>query len=115
MNKNNFDTVMQESGYNMLDTIFNARAEELSNMISNDIKTIEKTAKKTNQEYAVFKSNLDKIPDEYRDIKRNIIDAFNEYNNALEYREGYFNEKYYKAGIKDAVNLLINCIGIGKK
>ncbi|MBR6504151.1 MAG: hypothetical protein IKT41_00220 [Clostridia bacterium] len=110
MARENFESIMQDNGYNMLDIIFNARAEELSNMISNDIKAIEKTAKKTNQEYAVFKSNLDKISDEYRDIKRNIIDAFNEYSNALEYREGYFNEKYYKSGVKDAFNILMNCV-----
>ena len=110
MDKNNLEYVMQKNNYSMLDIIFNARADDLANMISEDIKIIEKTAKKANQEYATFKSNLDKIPDEYGDIKRNIIDAFNEYSNALEYREGYFNEKYYKAGVKDAFNMLINCL-----
>lgn len=103
-----FNQIFQ-SNCNMLDIIFNARAEILATMIERDIDTIKCTTDKTDSAYYNFKSSLDKIPDDYNEIKRQIIDAFNEHTNALEYREGYFNEKYYKEGIKDGINIIVKC------
>ena len=100
-----------KNDFDMLDIIFKARAEELAKMVKKDIDTLEKTESKTNEEYRCFKESLDVIPDkEYQDIKRKIKDAFIKHTNAIEYREGYFNEKYYKAGIKDGINFIINCM-----
>ena len=103
---------LSNSNKSMLDIIFNARADDLAIMIKKDIETVNKTSKKTNSAYKLFKENLDKFPNDngYKKIKEYIIDAFNEYNDALEYREGYFNEKYYKEGIKDGINIMIKAI-----
>lgn len=103
-----FNKIFQ-SNCNMLDIIFDARAEILATMVEKDINTIKCTTDKTDSAYYNFKSSLDKIPGDYAEIKGQIIDAFNEYTNALEYREGYFNEKYYKEGIKDGINIMVKC------
>ena len=103
-----FNQIFQ-SNCNMLDIIFNARAEMLATMVESDIDTIKCTNDKTNSAYYNFKSSLARIPDDYNEIKRQIIDAFKEHTNALEYREGYFNEKYYKEGIKDGINIIVKC------
>lgn len=104
-----YEQVLKQNDFNMLDIIFNARAEELSKLLEKDVKVIDNVKIRLDADYAKFKNNLNKIPSEYQEIKREVIDAFNEYTDSLEYREGYFNEKYYKEGFKDGINIIIKC------
>ena len=68
---------LSNSNINMLDIIFNARADDLAIMIKKDIEKVNKTSKQTNSAYKLFKENLDKFPNDnsYKIIKAYIIDT----------------------------------------
>ena len=68
---------LSNSNINMLDIIFNARADDLAIMIKKDIEKVNKTSKQTNSSYKLFKENLDKFPNDnsYKIIKAYIIDT----------------------------------------
>lgn len=110
MEKEFFSEVLSKNSQNMLDVIYKAREDDLGNLTEQDKKNIKKINDKINQKYLEYKNTLDNIPKGLKVTKREIIDKFNEYKETLVEREGYFNEKYYKEGLKDGINLISKCI-----
>lgn len=106
MDKEIIEEMLRKDSQDMLDIIYNARKDDLANLTDKDKKSIKKINDKINQKYLEYKNTLDNIPNGLRITKREIIDKFNEYTETLTEREGYFNEKYYKEGLKDGINLI---------
>lgn len=109
--KNKFDCEMlKEHLIDMIDVIFLAREDELAKLTPNDKENLKEIKRDINLKYVEYKNALDNIPDEFIEIRRNIIDKFNEYIEELLNREAYMNEKYYKCGLRDGVMLMINLL-----
>lgn len=105
-----FSEMLRKNSRNMLDTIYNAREDDLAILTEQDKQNMKKINDKINQKYLDYKITLDNIPDSLKVTKREIIDKFNEYKETLVEREGYFNEKYYKEGLKDGISLMSKCM-----
>lgn len=110
MNKNIICEMLRENTHDMVDVIYKAREDDLANLTEEDKNNMKEINNKINQKYLDYKNSLDNIPNGLRITKREIIDKFNDYLDVLKEREYYNNEKYYKEGLKDGVNLISKCI-----
>ena len=107
MEKNTISEMLDN--VDMLDIIFKAREDELGKTTEEDKKNLKAIKSEINIKYVAYKNALDNIPNGFTNIKREIIDKFNEYIESINRREGYYNEKYYKEGLKDGLRLLSKC------
>ncbi len=110
MNKDIISGMLEKNTHDMVDLIYKAREDDLGNLTEQDKKNIKKINDKINQKYLEYKNTLDNIPKGLKVTKREIIDKFNEYKETLVEREGYFNEKYYKEGLRDGISLMSKCM-----
>lgn len=90
---------------NMLDELFYAREDELADIESDIQKELEKEniniRKKYDDLIMLFNNN-------YSD--NNILNKFNNYLEEKNYANSLENERYYKEGIKDGINIILSCV-----
>lgn len=86
----------------ILTFIFNARVEELSLLTQKDKDYLVKFCS-TDKAY----TNLEKLINQNcTNNSANILSSVDDFVDDLNFESGYFNEKYYKQGFADGVNLM---------
>lgn len=92
----------------MLNKIFEIRENDLATINNRDKEFFKKEKIELNEKYNEILENINNIPlDKEKKVK--LIEAINEYIELNNYRNSYFNEKYYKEGFKDGMQLKIEC------
>lgn len=95
-----------EEHLNILNTLFEARDEEIATITSKDKEEL----KETNSRLKQKESELKEIINKNENQARIILDLFYEYLELSNKKNAYYDQKYYKAGFKDAVELLMICL-----
>lgn len=105
LNKEELKSFQEES---IINSWYSTRAEEL--YILNDVDK-KKMAEITKGEdtYQKIENEISKIAKE--EDKEKILEKINKHCNKLINIGGYENEKFYKVGFMDGINLIIECIG----
>ncbi len=105
LNKEELKSFQEES---IIDSWYNARAEDLYILNDVDKRKIEKITKGEDT-YQKIANEISKIAKE--DDMERIIEKIDKHCNKLINIGGYENEKFYKVGFMDRINLIIECIG----
>lgn len=90
----------------LLDRIFRAREEEIYKFKKEERKLL---AKKS-QDYKKVYIAIENIPDSFVEIIKGVKTSIENYIETLNEIQGIENEKFYKAGFSDAVNLITKCL-----
>ncbi len=92
----------------IIDSWYNARAEDL--YILNEVDKQKMTEiTKGEDTYQKIENEISKIAKD--DDKERILEKIDKHCNKLLNIGGYENEKFYKVGFMDGINLIIECIG----
>lgn len=95
---------------NILNDLFVSREENICALTEIDKKRI-KELTKNNDTYQMLLDKLDELSND--DIaKAKVKDSLESYIDKVNIISSYENEKFYKIGFADGINLLINCIEI---
>lgn len=95
-----------EGNLSILNTLFEARDEEIATITLKDKEEL----KETNSRLKQKESELKEIINENKNQARIILDLFYEYLELSNKKNAYYDQKYYKSGFKDAVGLLMICL-----
>lgn len=99
-----------EKESNVLNDLFVSREENICAITECDKKRI-KELTKNNDTYQMLLDKLDELSND--DIaKAKVKDSLESYIDKVNIIGSYENEKFYKIGFADGINLLINCIEI---
>lgn len=97
-----------ENESSVLNDLFVSREENICAITERDKERI-KELTKNNDTYQILLDNLDELSND--DIaKAKVKASLESYINKINIIGSYENEKFYKIGFSDAVNLLLNCI-----
>ena len=105
LNKEELKSFQEES---LIDSWYNNRAENLYILNDVDKKKIEEITKGEDT-YQIIADEISKLAN--RDDKEKILEKIDKHCNKLVNIGGYENEKFYKVGFIDGINLIIECIG----
>lgn len=104
MNKQKYN--LQISTKDIIGMILEQREEELYNT-----KIVEKDlTQKQSENYSNIYTAIDNVPDAFVETKKGIEISIEKYLEILNEIQGIENEKFYREGFSDAINLIINCI-----
>mgnify|MGYP003518837164 FL=1 len=92
----------------LIDSWYNNRAENLYILNDVDKKKIEEITKGEDT-YQIIADEISKLAN--KDDKEKILEKIDKHCNKLVNIGGYENEKFYKVGFIDGINLIIECIG----
>lgn len=105
LNKEEIKSFLEES---VIDSWYNSRAEDLYILNDVDKKKIAEITKGEDT-YQKIANEISKIAKE--DDKERILERIDKHCNKLINIGGYENEKFYKVGFMDGINLIIEGIG----
>ena len=89
----------------MLETIFEAREEELAFIDKTDKKFMSQDTANRNKKHNLLNEGIEKIPYNLKELKNDIIKLLEDYIETIDYESYYFYKKYYLAGSKDGIKL----------
>ena len=104
LNKQELKSFQEES---VVDSWYNTRSEDLYILNEVDKKKIIEITKGED----TYQEIVNKISKIARDDKEIILEKIDKHCNKLINIGGYENEKFYKVGFMDGINLIIECIG----
>lgn len=93
----------------ILNKIFESREEDLCSLSEKDKKSLKEILSKSKSFKDVL-SAIDNIPECFIETRKLITDAVEEHVDKINLEKAYENEKFYKCGFVDGVNLIIDCI-----
>mgnify|MGYP001068034286 CR=1 FL=1 len=105
LNKEELKSFQEES---VIDYWYNTRSEDLYILNDVDKKKISEITKGEDT-YQKIENEISKIAKE--NDKERILEKIDKHCNKLINIGGYENEKFYKVGFMDGINLIIECIG----
>lgn len=105
LNKEELKSFQEES---IIDSWYNTRAEDLYILNDVDKKKISEITKEEDT-YQKIEDEISKLAKE--EDKEIILEKIDKHCNKLINIGGYENEKFYKVGFMDGINLIIECIG----
>ena len=88
-----------------LDKLFKQRENEIYNIRKKERKIV----KQYNKEYNDIFVSINNIPNGFTETRNNIQSSLTKYLEKLNEFQGMENEKFYKEGFSDAINLIFNC------
>ena len=105
LNKEELKSFQEES---VIDYWYNTRSEDLYILNDVDKKKIAEITKGEDT-YQIIVDEISKLAN--KDDKEKILEKIDKHCNKLVNIGGYENEKFYKVGFIDGINLIIECIG----
>ena len=105
LNKEELKSFQEES---LIASWYNNRAEDLYILNDVDKKKIAEITKGEDT-YQIIVDEISKLAN--KDDKEKILEKIDKHYNKLVNIGGYENEKFYKVGFIDGINLIIECIG----
>lgn len=100
--RNDFKFEMKD----LLDEFFTTREEEIYNITDCERELVSKKSK----DYAKIYTAIENIPDGFVETIESIKTSIETYLETLTDIQGIENEKFYKFGFSDAVNLFMECL-----
>lgn len=91
---------MEKEKINMLETIFEAREEDLAFIDEEDKKFMNQDKANKIKKYDCLKKELEKIPYNLNWLEDSIEKLIKDYVETIDFESYYFHKKYYFAGIK---------------
>lgn len=88
-----------------LDKLFKQRENEIYNIRKKERKIV----KQYNKEYNDIFVSINNIPNGFTETRNYIQSSITKYLEKLNEFQGMENEKFYKEGFSDAINLIFNC------
>lgn len=89
----------------ILETIFEAKADELAILNSKDKAFMKQEKANRSKNENSLNKELEKIPCNLNWLRRSIIKLIEDYVDAIDFEAGYFYKKYYLEGLKDGIKL----------
>lgn len=105
LNKEELKSFQEES---LIDSWYNNRAENLYILNDVDKKKIAEITKGEDT-YQIIVDEISKL--DRNNDKESLLEKIDKHCNKLVNIGGYENEKFYKVGFMDGINLIIECIG----
>lgn len=105
LNKEELKSFQEES---IIDSWYNNRSEDLYILNDVDKKKIAEIIKGEDT-YQIIANEISRFTN--KDYKERILGKIDKHCNKLVNIGGYENEKFYKVGFMDGINLIIECIG----
>lgn len=102
--KNNFNDFNDENK-DILDKLFKQRENEIYNIRKKERKIVTQY----NKEYNDVFVSINNIPNGFTETRNNIQNTITKYLEKLNEFQGIENEKFYKEGFSDAINLIFGC------
>ena len=90
---------------NMLETIFEAREEELAFINEEDKRFMNQDKANRSKKHNFLNEKIEKIPYNLNELKDDIIKVLEDYIETVDYESYYFYKKYYLSGLKDGIKL----------
>lgn len=103
MNKNFNDFYAKNK--DILDELFKQRENEIYSIKYNERKVLSQS----NNEYNDIFIAINNIPNGFTETRSNIQSSITKYLEKLNEFQGMENEKFYKEGFSDAINLIFDC------
>lgn len=108
VNINNFYESSDIEKEAMLNKIFETRENDIAEITDKDKEFFKKEKIDLNEKYKEILDIINNIPLN-KNEKVKLIETIDEYLENNNYRNAYFNEKYYKEGFKDGMQLKMEC------
>lgn len=102
--KNNFNDFNDENK-DILDKLFKQRENEIYNIRKKERKIVTQY----NKEYNDIFVSINNIPNGFTETRNNIQSSITKYLEKINEFQGMENEKFYKEGFSDAINLILDC------
>lgn len=102
--KNNFNDFNDENK-DILDKLFKQRENEIYNITKKERKIVTQY----NKEYNNIFVSINNIPNGFTETRNNIQSSITKYLEKINEFQGMENEKFYKEGFSDAINLILDC------
>lgn len=99
-----------EENLNCLNVLFQARDEEIATITKEDREELKETEELLKEQEMSFRKTVEGIPSFMKQTKCEIMNLFYDYIEIFADRNSYFEQKYYEAGFKDAVGLILRSI-----
>ena len=99
-----------EENLNCLNVLFQARDEEIATITKEDREELKETEELLKEQEISFRNAVQSIPSFMKQTKCEIMNLFYYYIEIFADRNSYFEQKYYEAGFKDAVGLILRSI-----
>lgn len=99
---------MCESKKEVLDNLFESRETNLYVLTKEDKKKIENLTK-NNDTYEELFNIIEELPSDTNKLEK-VRDSLDSYIDRINIASSYENEKFYKFGFSDAINLILECI-----
>jgi hypothetical protein len=96
---------VEKEKINMLETIFEAREEDLAFITDEDKKFMSQDKANKVKKSDSLKKELEKFPYNLNWLKDSIEKLIKDYVETIDFESYYFHKKYYFAGIKDGIKL----------
>ena len=90
---------------NMLETIFEAREEELAFINEEDKRFMNQDKANRSKKHNFLNEKIKKIPYNLNELKNDIIKVLEDYIETVDYESYYFYKKYCLSGVKDGIKL----------
>lgn len=103
---------MCESKKEVLDNLFESRETNLYVLTEEDKKKIENLTK-NNDTYEKLFNIIEELSSDTNKLER-VRDSLDSYIDRINIAGSYENEKFYKIGFSDAINLLLECVRINR-
>lgn len=97
---------LQINTKDIIGMLLEQREEELYNTTI----TEKNLTQKQSENYSNIYTAIDNVPDAFVETKKGIEISIEKYLEILNEIQGIENEKFYREGFSDAINLIINCI-----
>ena len=104
MNKQNYN--LQINTKDIIGRLLEKREEEIYNVKENEDDLIKKQSKTYSDIYVA----INNVPNAFVETKKGIETRIEKYLETLNEVQGIENEKFYREGFSDAINLIISCI-----
>ena len=99
---------MCESKKEVLDNLFESRETNLYVLTEEDKKKIENLTKNTDTYEKLF-NVIEELSSDTNKLEK-VRDSLDSYIDRINIASSYENEKFYKIGFSDAINLILECI-----
>ena len=94
----------------MLNKLYQERANEICEITAKEKQERAELVKDYNINYTIVVDCINSLPNTFKNTKETLMELFDTYAQREMLLHGYENDKYYKCGFHDAVNLLLECM-----
>ncbi len=94
----------------LVSELFNQREDKISNRTIEEKGELKNLLNKSNKDYENILVAINNIPDGFVETKKCIKECIDTKLDTINEIGGYENEKFYKAGVYDGVNFILECL-----